>query len=69
MFRTFAVLLVTLFTAAGPAQAAPSGEPPVEAGRLVAITDQDYDTASAARIRLMDPAVANWNAPGAQKWT
>ncbi len=69
MFRTFAVLLVTLFTAAGSAQAAPSGEASVETGRLVAITDQDYDTASAARIRLMDPAVADWNDPAAQKWS
>ncbi|WP_433163909.1 DUF6528 family protein [Kribbella sp. CA-247076] len=69
MFRTLAVLLATVFTATGPAQAEPSAPPPAEAGRLVAITDQDYDNASAARIRLMDPRVANWSAPAAQKWT
>ena len=54
-------LLAVLLTPA-PAEAA-------EAGRLVAITDQDYDNPSAARIRLLDPAVANWNTAAAQKWT
>jgi len=57
-------LLAVLLTpaSASPAEAA-------EAGRLVAITDQDYDNLPAARIRLMDPAVADWNTGAAQKWT
>lgn len=36
---------------------------------MVAVTDQDYDNLPAARIRLMDPAVADWNAAAAEKWT
>ncbi|MFB6723447.1 DUF6528 family protein [Kribbella sp. NPDC056345] len=55
-------VLAALLTPAPPAQAA-------EAGRLVAVTDQDYDSPSAARIRLMDPTVANWGTATAQKWT
>ena len=64
MFRLLGSIcvLAALLTSAPPAQAA-------EAGRLVAVTDQDYDNPSAARIRLMDPAVANWGTAAAQKWT
>ncbi|MET7281771.1 DUF6528 family protein [Kribbella sp. NPDC005582] len=35
---------------------------------MVAVTDQDYDNLPAARIRLMDPAVADWNTAAAEKW-
>ncbi|GAB3941620.1 DUF6528 family protein [Kribbella albertanoniae] len=55
-------VLAAFLTSTPPAHAA-------EAGRLVAVTDQDYDNPSAARIRLMDPAVANWGTAAAQKWT
>ncbi|TDD62384.1 hypothetical protein E1263_04305 [Kribbella antibiotica] len=55
-------VVATLLTSAPTAEAA-------EAGRLVAVTDQSYDSPSAARIRLLDPAVANWGTAAALKWT
>ncbi|MDX6282226.1 MAG: hypothetical protein QOH03_3297 [Kribbellaceae bacterium] len=56
------------------AQAAPDAQagqaaPAAETGRLVALTDQQYENNPAARIRLMDPAVASWNTAAAQKWS
>jgi hypothetical protein len=35
----------------------------------VALTDQQYENLPAARIRVMDPAVADWNTAAAQKWS
>jgi peptidoglycan hydrolase-like protein with peptidoglycan-binding domain len=37
-------------------------------GLPVAITDQSYNSTADARIRLYDPAVANWSTAGAQVW-
>ncbi len=37
-------------------------------GQLVALVDQDSAEPAAARIRVMDPAVADWSRPDAQKW-
>jgi WD40 repeat protein len=54
-----AALLVPL---GQPAQAA-------EAGRLVAVTDQQSENGPDARIRLLDPAVYNWNTAAALKWS
>jgi hypothetical protein len=67
MFRLLGSICVlsSLLTSAPTAQAAPAAE----AGRLVAVTDQSYDSPSAARIRLLDPAVANWGTAAALKWT
>ncbi|MET7278567.1 DUF6528 family protein [Kribbella sp. NPDC005582] len=64
MFRLLGSIcvLASLLSAAPPAQAA-------ETGRLVAVTDQNYDNPSAARIRLLDPAVADWSTAAALKWT
>lgn len=56
-----AALLVPLGQPA-PAQAA-------EAGRLVAVTDQQSENGPDARIRLLDPAVYNWNTAAALKWS
>jgi hypothetical protein len=50
-----------------PSSVAQAAGPP-DGGRLIALTDQDYDNRPAARIRVMDPAVADWNTPPAQKW-
>jgi len=60
-------LLAALLTPSIAAAAAAG--PAAEEGRLVAVTDQDYDNLPAARIRLMDPAVADWNTAAAQTWT
>ncbi|SFQ30626.1 hypothetical protein SAMN05421810_10626 [Amycolatopsis arida] len=40
-----------------------------DGSRLVAITDQRYDNHAAARIRLLDPDVADWGSAAAQRWT
>ncbi|QNE19859.1 hypothetical protein F1D05_20510 [Kribbella qitaiheensis] len=63
-------LLATLVTGsvASTASAAIS-TPAAEVGRLVALTDQQYENGPAARIRLMDPAVYDWNTAAAQKWS
>ncbi|MEV6286487.1 DUF6528 family protein [Kribbella sp. NPDC051770] len=37
-------------------------------GRLVAVVDQDTSDFSAARVRVMDPAVKDWSRAEAQKW-
>jgi hypothetical protein len=67
MFRLLGSIcvLTSLLTSAPIAQATPAAE----TGRLVAITDQSYDSPSAARVRLLDPAVANWGTAAALKWT
>lgn len=54
---------------ADPAALAASAAPAAEAGRLVALTDQQYENLPDARIRLMDPAVATWDSAAAQKWS
>jgi hypothetical protein len=66
---TTAGLLSSFLFAAGPAAQAAQVSPAAEAGRLVALTDQQYENLPAARIRVMDPAVADWNTATAQKWS
>lgn len=61
-------LLAALLTPTLPISAA-AADPAAEEGRLVAVTDQDYDNLPAARLRLMDPAVADWNTAAAQTWS
>ncbi|TDO54867.1 hypothetical protein EV643_101658 [Kribbella sp. VKM Ac-2527] len=81
MFKALIGSVGLLALAAGPgvapatAQAPPNALPSnmatgVEAqdGRLIGLTDQQYENTQAARIRVMDPAVANWNTAAAQKW-
>ncbi|MFF0266034.1 DUF6528 family protein [Kribbella sp. NPDC004536] len=60
-------LLAALLTPSLPAAA--SVDPAAEEGRLVAVTDQNYDSLPDARIRLLDPTVADWNTAAALKWT
>ncbi|WP_344233620.1 DUF6528 family protein [Kribbella hippodromi] len=38
-------------------------------GDLIAVTDQNYDNLPAARIRVMDPVVYDWNTAAAQTWS
>ncbi|MEV6416964.1 DUF6528 family protein [Kribbella sp. NPDC051718] len=61
-----AALLVPLQPAA---QAQATRAPTAEAGRLVAVTDQQSENGPDARIRLLDPAVYNWNTAAALKWS
>ncbi|MBB5981970.1 DUF6528 family protein [Kribbella solani] len=42
---------------------------PAADGDLIALTDQRFDNPSAARLRVMNPAVANWNTGAAQTWS
>jgi hypothetical protein len=53
----------------GSAASTASAAPAAEAGRLVALTDQRTENGPAARIRLMDPAVYDWNTAAALKWS
>jgi len=61
--------LLAVLLLSGTASTASAVEPQAEAGRLVALTDQQSEKGVDARIRLMDPAVANWNTAAAQKWS
>ncbi|MEV6284549.1 DUF6528 family protein [Kribbella sp. NPDC051770] len=46
-----------------------SASRPADDGRLVAITDQQSEDGPAARIRVLDPKVADWSKPAAEKWS
>jgi len=58
----FTVIAPVVFWSGSPAAAD-------DGSRLVAVTDQDYDNHANARIRLFDPAVADWTSAAAQKWS
>lgn len=70
MIRLFSSigLLAALLT---PTMQLPAGAAarPAADGDLIALTDQKYDNLPAARIRVMDPAVYDWNTAAAQTWS
>jgi hypothetical protein len=63
------VVLLAAFLPGSAASTASAATPAAEAGRLVAVTDQRTENGPAARIRLMDPAVYDWNTAAALKWS